>query len=145
MRYIFSSRLLIRSSQVRWRSFYAWAEKLSGNLMADLLQILFFLIQPWDNQNDLESKCKIFSFGKIRNLEKNITLDCSRVFGKFPVFRSRLEVQNMTMNRSTGVRDLTAPNMNAILVFRWVTSSVTDIYTSKILYEMLSKLNIENN
>ena len=74
-----------------------WAEKLPGNRTADLLQIFLFFIQPWGIRNDLESIRECFSFGKIRNLEKNITLDYSKVL-QFPVFRSRPEVENMTMH-----------------------------------------------
>ena len=57
----------------------------------------WFFIQPWGIRNDLESIRKCFSFGKIRNLEKNITWDYSRV-PQFPVFRSRPEVETMTLH-----------------------------------------------
>ena len=57
----------------------------------------WFFIQPWGIRNYLESIRKCFSFEKIRNLEKNITWDYSRV-PLFPVFRSRPEVENMTMH-----------------------------------------------
>ena len=56
----------------------------------------WFFNQPWGIRNDLESIRKCFSFGKIRNLEKNITWDYSRGY-QFPVFRSRPEVENMTL------------------------------------------------
>ena len=44
-----------------------------------------FFIPPWGIRNGLESIQKCFSFGKIRNVEKNITWDYSRVFGKIPI------------------------------------------------------------
>ena len=44
-----------------------------------------FFIQPWGIPNDLESIWKCFSFGKIKNLEKYITWDNSRGFGKIPI------------------------------------------------------------
>ena len=57
----------------------------------------WFFIQPWGIRNDLESIRKCFSFGKIRNLEKTITCDYSRV-SQFPVFRSGREVEKMTLH-----------------------------------------------
>ena len=69
------------------------ARQTHGGFAANFL----FFIQPWGIRNDLESIRKCFSFEKIRNLEKNITWDYSRV-PQFPVFRSRPEVENMTMH-----------------------------------------------
>jgi len=57
------------------------AEQPQGRFAANL----GFFIQRWGIANDLESISKCFSFGKIKNLEKYIKWDNSRVFGKIPI------------------------------------------------------------
>ena len=79
---------------------YRCYQKTAGLPQGRFVENFGFFIELWGIRNDLQQVWKCFSIGKIWNLEKNFTLDYSRVFGKIPVSRSRPEVETMTLHNN---------------------------------------------